>query len=170
MKRTIHFRLNGEPVHAEVESSWSLLTLVRECFDLTGAKEGCGRGECGACTMLVNGSAVNSCIILALEAEGSEIVTIEGLSPPDGELSPLQMAFVEKGAIQCGFCTPGMILAATAFLEQEPDPTEEATKRAIAGNFCRCTGYVKIIEAIKSASGEREKGGNSSPPQEHLTG
>ena len=149
--------LNGESVHAEVESSWSLLRLIRECFDLTGAKEGCGRGECGACTVLMNGSAVNSCIILAPEAEGSEIVTIEGISRPDGELSPLQTAFVEKGAIQCGFCTPGMILAATAFLGQDPDPTEEATKRAIAGNFCRCTGYVKIIEAIKSASGQRKE-------------
>ena len=157
MKRTIHFRLNGKSVHAEVESSWSLLTVIREYFDLTGAKEGCGRGECGACTVLMNGSAVNSCLILAPEAEGSEIITIEGLSRPDGELSPLQKAFVEKGAIQCGFCTPGMILTATAFLGQDPDPTEEATKRAIAGNFCRCTGYVKIIEAIKSASGKRKK-------------
>jgi carbon-monoxide dehydrogenase small subunit len=157
MKRAIHFRLNGKPVSADVEPWWTLLSIIRECFDLTGAKEGCGYGECGACTLLMDGLPVNSCLVLAPQVEGSDIVTIEGLSQMNEELHPLQKAFVEKGAIQCGFCTPGMILAAKALLAQNPEPMEEEIKKAIVGNFCRCTGYVKIIEAVKSASGEMQK-------------
>lgn len=152
MKRTSRFTLNGERVEAEVEPWSTLLEVIRDNFDLTGTKEGCGYGECGTCTVLMDRLAVASCLVLALQAEGKDVVTIEGLVGPDGELHPLQKAFIQKGAIQCGFCTPGMILSAKALLEQNGDPTEEEIKKAVVGNICRCTGYVKIIEAIKSAS------------------
>jgi aerobic-type carbon monoxide dehydrogenase small subunit (CoxS/CutS family) len=152
MKRTVHFKLNGESVEVEVEPWWSLLKVIREEFDLTGAKEGCGYGECGACTVLLDGLPVNSCLVLAPQVQGRDILTIEGLSQRGGDLHPLQKAFMEKGAIQCGFCTPGMILAAKALLDRAPKPTEEEIKKAIVGNLCRCTGYVKIIEAIKSVA------------------
>lgn len=152
MKRTSRFTLNGEQVKAEVEPWSTLLNVIRDNFDLTGTKEGCGYGECGACTVLVDGLAVNSCLVLALQAEGKEVVTIEGLVSRDGELHSVQKAFIQKGAIQCGFCTPGLILSAKALLDQNGDPTEEEIKKAVVGNLCRCTGYVKIFEAIKSAS------------------
>lgn len=152
MKRTSSFTLNGEQVTAEVEPWATLLEVIRDNFDLTGAKEGCGYGECGTCTVLMDGLAVTSCLVLAVQAEGRDIVTIEGLASRDGELHPLQKAFMQKGAIQCGFCTPGMILSAKALLDRNGNPTEEEIKKAVAGNICRCTGYVKVIEAIRSAS------------------
>ncbi|OFZ89920.1 MAG: (2Fe-2S)-binding protein [Betaproteobacteria bacterium RBG_16_64_18] len=154
MKRTVRFTLNGEQVLAEIEPWSTLLSVLRDNFRLTGAKEGCGYGECGTCTVLMDGLAINACMMLALQAEAKDVVTIEGLASRDGELHSLQKAFIQDGAIQCGFCTPGMILSAKALLDQDGDPTEEEIKKAIVGNLCRCTGYAKIIEAIKSASGK----------------
>ena len=147
----VRFALNGETVQAEVEPWWTLLKVIRDTFGLTGTKEGCGYGECGACTVLMDGLAVNSCLVLASQMEGKDILTIEGLLGRDGELHPIQKAFIQKGAIQCGFCTPGMILSAKALLDGNKNPTEEEIKKAIVGNLCRCTGYVKIIEAIRAA-------------------
>ncbi len=155
MERTpIRFRVNGEEVSVAVEPDWTLLRVLREELELTGAKEGCGAGECGACTVIVDGRAVNACLYPALEADGREVVTIEGLSAPGGGLHPLQKAFVEKGAVQCGFCTPGMVLSAKALLDRVPEPTEDDIRTALAGNLCRCTGYVQIIEAVKAAAEE----------------
>jgi aerobic carbon-monoxide dehydrogenase small subunit len=151
VKRDIHFTLNGEKVQAEIEPWWTLLKLIRETFGLTGTKEGCGYGECGACTVLVDGIAINSCLMLAAQVEGKQVVTIEGLANQQGELHPLQKSFIQKGAIQCGFCTPGMILSAKALLDRKENPTEEEIRKTIVGNLCRCTGYVKIVEAIRSA-------------------
>lgn len=154
MKREITFTLNNEEITIEVDPKWTLLYLLREVLELTGTKEGCGYGECGACTVIIDGKAVNSCIYPVLEAEGKNILTIEGLSK-NGELHPLQKAFIEKGAVQCGFCTPGMIMSAKALLDEKEAPTEEDIKEAIEGNLCRCTGYVMIIDAIKSVAGGR---------------
>jgi carbon-monoxide dehydrogenase small subunit len=154
MARRISFLLNGELQELEVEDHWTLLHLLREELGLTGTKEGCGSGECGACTVLVDNKAVNSCLFLAAEAEGKEVLTIEGLASPDGTLHPLQRAFVEHGAIQCGFCTPGMILSAKALLDENPSPTEEEIRHALAGNLCRCTGYLQIFRAVRAASGQ----------------
>lgn len=153
MKRRISFTLNGEKVEAEVEPHWTLLYLLREVFELTGAKEGCGMGECGACTVQLDGQAVVSCLLPALEVEGREVWTVEGLAErsPSG-IHPIQQAFIQHGAIQCGFCTPGMIMSAKALLDENPRPDEEEIKTAISGNICRCTGYVQIIEAIKAAA------------------
>lgn len=128
-----------------------MLDVIREDLGLTGTKEGCGLGECGACTVIMNGKTVNSCLVLAIEAEGKEIITIEGLADGD-KLHPVQQAFVDEGGLQCGFCTPGMIMSAKALLDENPDPTDEEIKRGIAGNLCRCTGYTKIIKSIKTAS------------------
>ncbi len=137
----------------EVEPHWSLLYLLRERFDLTGAKEGCGMGECGACTVIVDGKTVNSCIFPAMEVDGGEVLTIEGLTEmAEGGLHPIQRAFIEHGAIQCGFCTPGMVLSAKALLDENPHPTEEDIRKGIEGNICRCTGYLQIIRAIKAAA------------------
>ncbi|RLB00271.1 MAG: (2Fe-2S)-binding protein [Deltaproteobacteria bacterium] len=160
MKRRISFTLNGEKVEAEVEPHWTLLRLLREVFELTGAKEGCGMGECGACTVQLDGKAVVSCLLPALEVEGKEVWTVEGLAErsPSG-LHPIQQAFVQQGAIQCGFCTPGMIMSAKALLDENPRPTEEEIKTAISGNICRCTGYVQIIRAIKAAAEGGDDGG-----------
>jgi carbon-monoxide dehydrogenase small subunit len=152
MKRAVSFMLNGDPVRVEIEPSLFLLQLLRDELGLTGAKEGCGMGDCGACTVLVDGKAVNSCIFPAVEVEGRRITTIEGLVDEQGNLHPLQKAFVENGAIQCGYCTPGMILSAKALLDENPNPTEEEIQRGIAGNLCRCTGYLSIVRAIKAAS------------------
>ncbi len=154
MRYTINFKLNGEEMSIEVEPSWTLLYLLREVLGLKGTKEGCGMGECGACTVQINGKAVASCIYPVMEVDGKEVWTIEGLAQSSGTLHPLQKAFIERGAIQCGFCTPGMIMSAKALLEENPSPTEEEIKEAIAGNICRCTGYVQIIEAIKHAAEE----------------
>ncbi|MEI9478957.1 MAG: (2Fe-2S)-binding protein [Deltaproteobacteria bacterium] len=155
MKRTVSFVLNGEPVRVEIEPYLFLLHLLRDVFGLTGAKEGCGMGDCGACTVLVDGKAVNSCIFPAVEVEGRRITTIEGLADEQGNLHPLQKAFVENAAIQCGYCTPGMVLSAKALLDENPNPTEEEIQHAIAGNLCRCTGYLSIVRAIKAASESR---------------
>lgn len=160
MKRIVTFKVNGEDVQVEVEPYWTLLYTLREVLGLTGTKEGCGMGECGACTVIVDGKAIVSCIYPILEAEGKEVWTIEGLAAnTEGALHPIQRAFVEKGAVQCGFCTPGMIMSAKALLDENPDPTEEEIRDAICGNLCRCTGYVQIINAIKEASQLLKGGG-----------
>ena len=152
MKHRLFFTLNGDRVETEIESHWSLLQLLRNHLELTGTKEGCGKGECGACTVIVDGKAVNSCLYPAMELEGSEVLTIEGLADAEGNLHPIQEAFVEHGAVQCGFCTPGMLMSAKALLDEKSKPTEEEIRTAIGGNFCRCTGYIQIIEAIMAAS------------------
>lgn len=137
-------------------SPWrTLLEVIREDLGLTGTKEGCHLGECGACTVIMDGKTVNSCLVLATEADGKQVTTIEGLADGD-KLHPVQQAFVDHGGLQCGFCTPGMIMSAKVLLDEKPDPSEEEIKRAIAGNICRCTGYTKIIESIKAAAGNVE--------------
>jgi carbon-monoxide dehydrogenase small subunit len=151
MKTThISFKLNGKNVEADVTTAQRLIDLLREEFDLTGTKEGCGVGECGACTIIMNKRAVNSCLVLAAQADGSEITTVEGLAKGEN-LHPLQKSFIEHGAVQCGFCTPGMLMSSEALLQENPHPTEEEIKDAIAGNLCRCTGYKQIIDAVKEA-------------------
>jgi len=147
MKRVIRLNVNGEEYEVLTEIHKTLLEVLREDLELTGTKRGCDLGACGACTVLINGKPRLSCLTLAVEVQGRNITTIEGLAH-DGELHPLQKSFVEKGAIQCGFCTPGMILTAKAFLDEHPQPSEGDVKKAISGNLCRCTGYVKIVEAI----------------------
>jgi carbon-monoxide dehydrogenase small subunit len=154
MKQTITFNLNGEPVSVEIEPHLTLLQLLRDKLELTGTKEGCGMGECGACTVLLDGKTVNSCIFPAMEVDGKSVTTIEGLTDAQGNLHPIQKAFVEYGAIQCGFCTPGMVLSAKALLDENPKPTEEEIRNGIAGNLCRCTGYLQIFQAIKAVSGQ----------------
>jgi carbon-monoxide dehydrogenase small subunit len=144
----ISFRLNSKQITIEVQPNRRLLDLLREDLELTGTKEGCGIGECGACTVLINGKAVNSCLFLAVQINGAEVLTVEGLSR-NGELHKLQENFLKYGAIQCGFCTPGMLMSVYALLLENPNPTEEEIKEAIAGNLCRCTGYKQIIEAVK---------------------
>jgi carbon-monoxide dehydrogenase small subunit len=129
----------------------TLLQLLREKLAFTGTKNGCTAGECGACTILMNGEPVNSCMVLAVEADGAEIVTVEGLAD-DGQLTPMQEAFVEHNAVQCGFCTPGMLISAHALLKRNPHPTEEEIRLAMVGNLCRCTGYLRIIKAVQTAS------------------
>ena len=145
------FRVNGEQVRMAVSPGAALLEVLRDELELTGTKYGCGEGECGACSVLLDGKVVNSCLVLALECEGSQVVTIEGLKA-DGRLHPVQQAFVDHGAIQCGFCTPGMIMAACALLEANPNPTESDVARGLEGNLCRCTGYRKIIDAVLAAA------------------
>jgi aerobic-type carbon monoxide dehydrogenase small subunit (CoxS/CutS family) len=151
MRKMIHFALNGHEVSVEVESNKMLLKVIRDKFELTGTKEGCGQGECGACTVLVDGIPVNSCLFPAFEVQGKSVTTIEGLVREGNVLHPVQQAFAEKGAIQCGFCSPGMIMSAKALLDEIPNPTDEQIRRAISGNLCRCTGYVQIVDAIKEA-------------------
>jgi len=154
-KCLIELRVNGDTYEAAVKPNDTLLEVLRETLGLVGTKEGCSVGECSACTVLMNGRPVLSCLILALDAAGSEIVTIEGVS--QGEvLDPVQQSFVEHGAVQCGFCTPGMILTAKELLNRVEHPTKDQIKQAISGNFCRCTGYVKILEAIEAASKEHK--------------
>ncbi len=154
MKKIVNFVLNGDPVELEIEPHLTLLQLLRDKLELRGTKEGCGMGECGSCTVLLDGKAVNSCIFPALEVEGKRVTTIEGLIDAEGNLHPIQRAFIEHGAIQCGFCTPGMVLSAKALLDENPKPTEEEIRHGIAGNLCRCTGYLQIIQAIKAVSGQ----------------
>ena len=151
MKHILQLHVNGEAYEVLAEIHKTLLEVLREDLGLTGTKRGCDLGTCGACTVLIDGKPYLSCLTLAADARGKEILTIEGLSQ-NGDLHPLQKAFIEKGAIQCGFCTPGMILTAKAFLDQHPHPSEDETKKAISGNLCRCTGYVKIVEAIQSVT------------------
>ena len=155
MKQTIKFILNGEPVELEIEPHLTLLQLLRDKLELTGTKEGCGMGECGACTVLLDGKTVNSCIFPALEIEGRKVTTIEGLTDAQGNLHPIQKAFIDHGAVQCGFCTPGMVLSAKALLDECPKPSEEEIRHGIAGNLCRCTGYLQIIQAIKAVSEQK---------------
>ncbi len=152
MSREITFRLNDNELTITVQDHWTLLYLLREELGLQGTKEGCGSGECGACTVIIDGIAINACLYLAAEADGKDILTIEGLAAADGTLHPLQQSFVENGGIQCGFCSPGMILAAKALLAENPNPSENEIKHALAGNICRCTGYVQIIDSVKAVS------------------
>jgi carbon-monoxide dehydrogenase small subunit len=149
--------VNGEKVYSCIDPTMTLLHFLRNELKLFGAKEGCGEGECGACTVIMNGNTVNSCLVLAVEAEGADITTVEGLSR-DGELSILQKEFIRHDALQCGFCTPGMLMSARALLDRNPDPDENEIKEAIAGNFCRCTGYTPIIAAIASAARLEKEG------------
>lgn len=151
MKRELHVTVNGDEYHLFVDVRRTLLDVIREDVGLTGTKNGCDAGECGACTVLLGGEPVNSCLVLAHEADGMEVVTIEGLAE-GGALHPIQRAFVEQGAIQCGFCTPGMVMSTKALLDRKPNPTREDIVHALKGNLCRCTGYVKIFDAVEAAS------------------
>jgi len=152
-KRMINLKVNGKEHTLEVSANETLVEVLRERLRLTGTKIGCNRGECGACTVLIDGEPVLSCLTLAIECEGKEILTIEGLEDPEtGELDPIQEAFIENFGIQCGFCTPGMVMTAKALLNRNHDPSEEDIKEAIQGNLCRCTGYTQIVESILAAS------------------
>ena len=156
-KNTITLTVNGEIHQISVKPNVSLLDVLRSELDLTGTKRGCDSGDCGACTVIMDGKAVTACLVLAMKADGRNIVTIEGLAK-GSKLDPIQEAFLEKGAVQCGFCTPGMVLSTKALLDQNPNPTKEEIKAGIAGNLCRCTGYTKIFEAIQSASQKMSEG------------
>ncbi len=151
MKRLIQLNVNGELYEVAVHEHRTLSEVLREELDLIGTKEACNQGDCGSCTVILDGKTVTACLTLAVEADGREVRTIEGISD-GGELNPLQKVFVEHGAIQCGFCTPGMVMSATALLEDNPKPTEDEVRMGIAGNICRCTGYTKIVEAILALS------------------
>jgi len=157
MKTEISFTLNGSPVTLSVSAHKRLLDVLRDDLDLCGTKEGCGEGECGACTVIVDGRAVNACLYPAPELAGRQVVTIEGLVGPNNELSVIQKTFVQGGAIQCGFCSPGMIMATKALLDENPDPTDEEIRAALLGNLCRCTGYVQILEAVRLAADKLEE-------------
>lgn len=147
----ITFTLNGEAETATVPSHMTLLQMLREELALTGTKNGCASGECGACTVMLNSEPVNSCMVLAVEADGAEVVTVEGLAH-DGQLDPVQNALLEAGGVQCGFCTPGVLISSRALLNRTPHPTESEIREALVGNLCRCTGYVRIVEGVKQAS------------------
>ena len=147
MKKLIELKINGDRYEVAIDPRRTLVEVLREDLDLTGTKESCGDGDCGACTVLMDGKPVNGCLVLALEAQGKDIITIEGIAK-NGHLHPVQQAFIDHFAIQCGFCTPGMILSSVSLLQRNPHPTEDEVRKAIAGNLCRCTGYVKIVEAI----------------------
>ncbi len=151
-EQTIRVTINGEVYEQEVEARKLLVHFIRDVVDLTGTHVGCDTGNCGACTVLMDGKTVKSCMLLAIQADGSTITTVEGLAGEDGELTPLQQAFSKSHALQCGYCTPGMLLSATYLLEQNPHPTEEEIRRGIQGNICRCTGYVNIVDAIRSVA------------------
>ena len=150
-KIEVHYTINNRAYEAYIEPNLTLLEVVRDELRLTGSKEGCGTGDCGACSMIVDGKLVTSCLMLAPQADGAEITTIEGLAT-NGDLHPVQQAFIDTGAVQCGFCIPGMILAGKVLLDQNPKPDEQEIRSAIAGNLCRCTGYTKIVEAIAAAA------------------
>ncbi len=154
MKQPMKFNINGELYEGEIETHRTLLEVLRESFGLMGTKKGCNEGECGSCTVLMDGKAVLSCLVLAVEAQGKKIETVEGLAK-NGELHPLQKSFIEHGALQCGFCTSGMLMAAQGLLNENPRPSEKEVRLAIAGNLCRCTGYNAIVEAILEAAGKR---------------
>lgn len=153
LKKLIELKVNGELYEVAINPWQTLLDVLRTHVGLTGVKEGCGNGDCGACTVILGGKPVVSCLTLAVEAQGKDILTIEGLAR-DGHLHPLQSAFIKQGAVQCGFCTPGMLLSAKALLDENPKPTEVEVRKSIAGNLCRCTGYTKIVEAILAVSRE----------------
>lgn len=151
-KKNLRLTVNGQTLEKEIEESLRLLDVLRDELFLTGTKEGCGIGECGACTVILDGKAVNSCMVLALSADGGAVQTVEGLGSKD-HLHPLQQSFLENHALQCGFCTPGMLMSAKALLDEQPNPSMEEIKEAISGNLCRCTGYIQIIDAIKAVAG-----------------
>lgn len=152
VRKEISFICNGSKVTVVVEEHHRLIDVLRLYMGLLGTKEGCGKGECGACTVIIDGHAVNSCLYPALECEGKSVTTIEGLLGPKNELSVIQKSFIDHGAIQCGFCTPGMIMSAKALLDSNPEPSDEDIREALLGNLCRCTGYVQIVEAVKKAA------------------
>jgi carbon-monoxide dehydrogenase small subunit len=156
--KTIDIVVNGDRYTREVPVNRTLLQFLREDLGLTGAKEGCNEGECGACTVIMDGRPVNSCMVLAYEADGTDILTVEGLAK-DGRLHPLQQAFIDEGAVQCGFCTPGMLLTAKAVLDEYPNPTEAEIRKMMEGNLCRCTGYNRIIQAVMKAAEKLAAGG-----------
>ena len=163
--QAIKVDVNGDVVDAMVEPDESLLQLLRERFKLTGTKEGCSTGYCGACTVLVDGEPVNACLFFAVDADRRAVLTVEGLANADGTLGALQRAFVEAGALQCGFCTPGMLLAAAALLQTTPGPSEHEVRAALSGNICRCTGYQPIVKAVLSAAHELHRDGASAAPR-----
>ena len=158
MKYRVNFFVNEEPVELYVDANKTMLRVLREELALTGTKEGCGAGECGACTVIVDGKPINACLVLAPELDGMHITTVEGLAK-DGQLTNVQQAFVDLAALQCGFCTPGVIMSATALLQENPSPSRDEIVDAISGNLCRCTGYARIIEAIELAA--RKGGGQT---------
>ncbi|HOW55624.1 MAG TPA: (2Fe-2S)-binding protein [Syntrophorhabdaceae bacterium] len=158
MTRKIFFVLNGISVHVETDPARRALDVLREDMGLTGTKEGCGRGECGGCSILVDGEVKLSCIMTAAQLEGKDIVTIEGVCG-EGDLHPVQRSFIERGAVQCGFCTPGMVISSVAFLNANPSPAREEIREALSGNLCRCTGYQKIVDAVEDAAKKMHGGG-----------
>ena len=152
MSQRLQFTINGRAAEVDVAPTDRLLDVLRGPLGLQGCREACGEGECGACTVLIDGRAVNACLVPALEVAGATVTTIEGVLGPDGALSPLQQAFIDAGAVQCGFCTPGMVLSAQALLDANPAPDDDDIRAALVGNLCRCTGYVQIIEAVRAAA------------------
>jgi carbon-monoxide dehydrogenase small subunit len=151
----INVKINGGLEQVEVPSNMTLLSMLREKLAITGTKNGCAAGECGACTILMNGEPVNSCMVLAVEADGAELITVEGLAH-EGELEVIQQTIIDKGGVQCGFCTPGVLISAKALLMRNPNPSETDIREALVGNLCRCTGYVRIIEAVQAAAGQQK--------------
>ncbi len=158
MRVELRFSLNGAAVEVAVRPQARLIDVLRDQLGATGTKEGCGEGECGACTVLLDGRAVASCLLPALEAQGATVQTVEGLRESNGEPSAVQRAFIDKGGVQCGFCTPGMVMATTALLRENPTPTDDEIRAGLVGNLCRCTGYVQIIDAVKQAASAVSKG------------
>ena len=152
MKTGIAFELNGYQVQTEAEPHLRLIDLLRDTLGETGTKEGCGEGECGACTVLIDGAAVNSCLVPVLEVEGTTVTTVEGLAHPNGNLSAIQQAFLDDGGSQCGYCTPGIVMSSLALLAENPEPSETEIRYALTGNLCRCTGYVQIVQSIQTAA------------------
>jgi carbon-monoxide dehydrogenase small subunit len=155
-QHTVSLMVNGQPASAHVSGHATLLELLRDHLVLVGTKNGCAEGDCGACTVIMNDQPVKSCLVLAVQANGATIETVEGLAGPDGQLHPLQDAFIECGAVQCGFCTPGVLMAAKSLLDRNPAPTRQEIREALAGNLCRCTGYVKIFVAVELAAARLE--------------
>jgi carbon-monoxide dehydrogenase small subunit len=156
---TVEIHVNGRLRQAKVFGSTTLLELLREQWGLTGTKDGCGEGDCGACTVIMDGQPIKSCLVLAVQAQGSQVTTVEGLAGDDGSLHPLQQAFIDVGAVQCGYCIPGMLLAGKALLDANPRPSRSEIKIALSGNLCRCTGYSKIIEAVKQGAEQMQEEG-----------
>ena len=153
----IRFTLNGQPVEVDAPAESTLLALLRDHFGLTGAKPGCEIGECGACAVILDGRLVNACLLLAPQVDGREVITIEGIRDPEGGPDDLQQAFLEHGAVQCGYCTPGMVMAGEALLADNPAPTREEIRTAISGNLCRCTGYQQVVDAIEATAARRRR-------------
>lgn len=157
MLKNIHCTINGKEMDIQVDVRESLLDMLRNRLHLTGTKQGCGVGECGACAVLIDGNTMDSCIYLAVWADGKNITTIEGISSDDGGLSDIQQNFVDKGAVQCGFCTPGFVISTTALLNKNSNPSKDEIRRGLSGNLCRCTGYQKILEAVETTAEQRRK-------------